>query len=250
MKRYCQAGLLLTCLLTVAAAQDDLPGTARVTPRIDVELQPVPVLVPEHFDHLPAGLSLNLPPGFSVRMYAAFESVGRPRFMAFDDDGVLHVTNMDDEQIVALPDRDGDGFADEAIVVAEGFSRPHSLAFFDGDLYVGDRPQIVRLRDLDGDGIYEEREVFAGGIPSSGSHSTRTLVIDEAGGKIYLSVGWPCDLCRNQQSERGAILQFNLDGSGRRVFANGVRNVVGMALHPVTGGPGAGAYGADGHPLL
>ena len=233
MKRYCQAALLLTWLLTAAGAQD--AGTAHVTPRVDLELQPVPVLVPEHFDHLPPGLSLNLPPGFSVRMYAAFESVDRPRFMAFDDDGVLHVANMNDRQIVALPDRDGDGFADEAIVVAEGFSRPHSLAFFAGDLYVGDRPQILRLRDLDEDGIYEEREVFAGGIPSSGSHSTRTLIIDEAGGKVYLSVGWPCDLCRNPQAERGAILQFNLDGSGRRVFASGVRNVVGMALHPVTG---------------
>jgi glucose/arabinose dehydrogenase len=235
MKRYCQAGLLLICIMTAATAQEDPAETVRLTPRIDIELQPVPVLVPEHFDHLPAGLSLNLPPGFSARMYAAFESVRRPRFMAFDDEGVLHVTNMNDDEIVALPDHDGDGFADEAIVVAEGFVRPHSLAFFGGDLYVGDRPEIVRLRDLDGDGVYEEREVFAGDIPSSGAHSTRTLVIDEAGGKMYLSVGWPCDLCRNRDTERGAILQFNLDGSGRRVFANGVRNVVGMALHPATG---------------
>ncbi len=234
MKFHCQAGLLLAYFLT-AAAQEPLPGTAHVTPRVDVELQPVPVLVPDHFAHLPAGLSLNLPPGFSARMYAAFESVDRPRFMAFDDKGVLHVANMDDKQIVALPDRDGDGFADEAIVVAERFSRPHSLAFFDGDLYVGDRPEIVRLRDLDGDGVYEQRETFAADIPSSGSHSTRTLVIDEQRGKMYLSVGWPCDLCRNRESERGSILQFNLDGSGRRVFATGVRNVIGMALHPVTG---------------
>ena len=87
MKYYCQAGLLLAYFLT-AAAQEPLPGTAHVTPRVDVELQPVPVLVPDHFAHLPAGLSLNLPPGFSARMYAAFESVDRPRFMAFDDKGV------------------------------------------------------------------------------------------------------------------------------------------------------------------
>ena len=52
---------------------------------------------------------------------------------------------------------------------------------------------------------------------------------------MYLSVGWPCDVCRHNDSERGSILQFNLDGSGRRVFASGVRNVVGMAVHPVTG---------------
>jgi len=234
MKYSCQAGLLFAWFLPIAA-EEPLPGTAHLTPRVDIELQSVPVLVPDHFDHLPAGLNLNLPPGFSVRMYAAFESVDRPRFMAFDDKEVLHVANMNDKQIVALPDRDGDGFADQAVVVAEGFSRPHSLAFFDGDLYVGDRNRIVRLRDVDGDGVYEQRETFAADIPSSGSHSTRTLVIDERGGKMYLSVGWPCDLCRNRDSERGSILQFNLDGSGRRVFATGVRNVVGMALHPVTG---------------
>ena len=230
-------GLFIALLFStaIAGAEDYPPGTFRITPRFELELQPVPVLVPDHFDHLPEGLSLNLPPGFSARMYASFPSVDRPRFMAFDDEGVLHVANMDDDQIVALPDHDGDGFADEAIVVARSFSRPHSIAFFNGDLYVGDRPEIVRLQDLDDDGIYEKREQFAGDIPASGSHSTRTLVIDEAGEKMYLSVGWPCDVCRNNDSERGSILQFNLDGSGRRIFASGVRNVVGMAVHPVTG---------------
>ena len=224
------------CLAAGAAAQSDYPpGTFRLTPRTHVDLQPVRVHVPPQFDRLPPDLSVNLPPGFTASVFAAFDSVDRPRFMAFDSNGVLHVANMDDEQIIAFPDRDGDGVADEAIVAADGFSRPHSIVFHDGALYVGDRPQILRLRDLDGDLVYEEREVLVDGIPSSGSHSTRTLVIDEQRGKMYLGVGWPCDLCRRNDAERGSILEFNIDGSGRRVFATGVRNVLGMALHPVTG---------------
>jgi glucose/arabinose dehydrogenase len=34
--------------------------------------------------------------------------------------------------------------------------------------------------------------------------------------------------------EWGSVLQFNLDGSGRRIYARGMRNTVGLTLHPVT----------------
>ncbi|MBT4096374.1 MAG: T9SS type A sorting domain-containing protein [Gemmatimonadetes bacterium] len=227
--------VLLLLGVAVSAQEDYPPGTFRLTPRIDLGLQPVRVHVPPQFDHLPQDLTLNLPPGFRASVFASFENFNRPRFMAFDDEGVLHVANMDNDEILALPDRDGDGAADESIVVATNFDRPHSVQFYNGDLYVGDRPRILRYSDLDGDGIFEERSIFADDIPSTGSHSTRTLVIDEPGGKMYLGVGWPCDLCRNRGAERGSVLQFNLDGSGRRVYATGVRNLIGMDIHPVTG---------------
>ena len=110
--------------------------------------------------------------------------------------------------------------------------------------------QVVRLFDRDGDGIYsDDREVFIADIPWEGGHDTRTIVFDEIEEKLYLSVGSPCDLCRQEPGaqlnylsepavpyspERGTILQFAADGSGRRVFATGVRNVIGLAMHPVT----------------
>lgn len=236
-QRRTAVAVLAALLVGSAASGQDAypPGTFQLTPRMDLGLQPVRVQIPPQFDHLPQDLTLNLPPGFTASVYAAFESFDAPRFMAFDDNGVLHVANMGADEIMALPDRDGDGVADEAIVVATNFQRPQSVQFFDGDLYVGDSPRILRYRDQDGDGIYEEREIFVDNIPSDGWHSTRTLVIDEPGGKMYLGVGWPCDMCRNEGPERGSILQFNLDGSGRRVFASGVRNVIGMAIHPATG---------------
>jgi len=226
-------------LVTIAAnnpayAQEDYPpGTFQLTPEIDLGLRPVPVIVPEKFSDLPDDLSLNLPPGFSARVFAEYD-FSRPRFMAFDANGVLHLADMGADEIVALPDRDGDGVADEKIVVAEGFDRAHSLAFYKGQMYVADRGRVILFSDNDGDGIFEEREDFARNIPRDGSHSTRTIVIDETNEKIYVSVGWPCDFCATNESERGSILEFNTDGSGRRVFASGVRNVVGMDLHPVT----------------
>jgi glucose/arabinose dehydrogenase len=141
---------------------------------------------------------------------------------------------MNNRRIVALPDRDKNGVADELVVVATGFKRAHSLAFLGNFMYVADRDRIFRYEDVEGDGSYQDRVIFADDIPSTGSHSTRTIVIDKFNDKIYLSVGWPCDMCRNDEPERGVILEFNTDGSGRRIFASGVRNVVGMDLHPET----------------
>jgi glucose/arabinose dehydrogenase len=221
-----------------------------LTPRLDLSLQSVEVEVPAQFrDQVPEGLTVNVPPGFKVSVFAAGPIFNKPRLMAFDDNGVLHVGNMRRGQIVALPDRDGDGIADEQIVSLTGFVEGHSLAFYKGDLYVGDENRIERARDNDGDLVYEQREHFITGIPWEGWHDTRTIVFDEINEKLYVSVGSACDLCReepglqvvgntNQQvsfsPERGTILEFNADGTGRRIFATGVRNVIGMAMHPVS----------------
>ena len=219
------------------------PGT--LVPSVDLGLRPSPVQVPELFVRVPEDLSLNLPPGFSASVFAA--GFSWPRFMAFDKNDVMHIADTGFGRIYALPDRDKDGVVDESIVAAEDFELAHSLAFYQGDLYVADTHQVVKLSDPDGDLIYEEREVLIDEIPSAAWHTTRTIVIDAEQKKIYLSVGSPCDLCRSSSPvaggsteplppnpEWGSILQFNIDGSERRLFATGVRNAVGLTLHPLT----------------
>ena len=229
--------VLASLVLTLVAAgslpgeEGYAPGTLQLTPRVDLQLQPVPVHVPERFTGLPRDLVLNLPPGFSASVFAAY-GFERPRFMAVGPDGVLHVADMGAGTIVALPDRDGDGVADEAIVAAGRFERAHSLAFYKGAMYVAETHRVMRLTDGDGDGIYEDREILVPSLPKGGWHSTRTIVFDEDRGHFYVGVGWPCDMCRHSDPERGTVLRFNADGSGRRVFASGIRNPIGMALHP------------------
>lgn len=232
-------------------AQEDPypPGTVQMTPEIDLNLESVPLIVPEKFKGLVSeNLSLNLPPGFSVKVFAVAGLQG-PRMMAFNKDGILHVANMkaggadeftprgnSSSQIVALPDRDNDGVADTVIVAAGQLRWANSLAFYKDDMYVADTHQIVKFTDADGDLVYESRKIFADNIPTAGSpHITRTIVIDEAKGIFYLSVGSSCDVCRESDPERATVLQFNADGTGRRVFATGLRNAIGLDIHPVTG---------------
>ena len=239
---------LIFGLIGSTTRADEYPAGTLV-PEVDLGLQSVAVKVPERFrDAVPGDLMLNLPPGFSPSVFAV-EGLHKPRFMAFDDNGVLHVANMGAREILALPDRDGDGVADEPVVALSDLEEIHSLVFYRGDLYAAEEHQIVRARDKDGDLVYEEREIFIADIPWEGWHDTRTLVVDEVNEKMYLSVGSPCDLCRMEEGfqvdglstelvpqhpERGTIVQFNTDGSDRRVFATGIRDVIGMDLHPVT----------------
>ena len=242
---------LVSLLACGAYAQDEdfgyPPGT--LTPNIDLGLQVVPVDVPAKYRGIVAeGLTVNLPPGFSASIFAA--GLRGPRDMEVSPDGVLHVALPGTGQIVALPDRDGDGVADEHIVVLDNLRVSDSVVFNKGDMYVGERHQVIRATDADGDGIYEDREVFIADLPWEGWHSSKTIIFDEPNEKLYVGVPSPCDLCRmepgNQfagpsttetvpyRPERGTVLQFNADGTGQRIFATGVRNVVGMDLHPLT----------------
>lgn len=226
----------------IASADDVAPGTIFVSPTEDLSLQGEPVRGMED-------RTLRVPAGFHVRAFAT--DVGKARLMAWGPDSVLHVASMSTNRgsqwspdpdttsrVLALPDRDHDGRADEVIVAADGFLWPNDVAFFRGAMYVADTHRIVRLHDNDGDGYYEEREVFIDNLASFSpgiSHVTHSLVFDEARGILFVHQGSSCDLCREDNTERATITAFDLDGSNRRVWATGLRNAIGYDLHPVTG---------------
>ena len=272
-KSILAGALLALVVVTNAPAQppqlaDPEAGQVFLTPQIDLDLGPVPLVVPERYaETAPAERELMVAPGFAVNVFAAGAPLEGPRFMALDPEGVLHVANMkaggagqfnppnDDNivppademtgQIIALPDRDGDGVADTALVVVEHLWWANNFQFYNGELYVGDRHAVRRFVDADGDGVYEtEREPLAL-LPPAKQHRTRTIVFDEQNDKLYVSVGSTCDICREEDPERAAILEFNADGTGRRIFATGLRNAVGLALHPVTNQLWATSNGHD-----
>jgi glucose/arabinose dehydrogenase len=49
-----------------------------------------------------------------------------------------------------------------------------------------------------------------------------------------VSVGSSCNICVEANPERATVLRFNEDGSGKRIFASGLRNAVGLAVNPST----------------
>ena len=180
----------------------------------------------------PAGLNLQLPPGFRVSLFA--QDLGQARFMAFDPRGRLMVCDMEGGRVLTLPDANRDGRADRLVVFAAGLPLPHSVAWRQGRAYLAGDGQVIELTDADGDGSAEARRVLIDGLPSQGGHITRTIAFGPDD-KLYLSIGSSSNLTPETDRRRAAVLRFNADGSGQEIFATGLRNSVGLAFHPDTG---------------
>ena len=175
---------------------------------------------------------INLPPGFGVSMFTAV--LRDPRMMALGPDGELYVAERGAGRIVRLPDRDGDGVADDVEVVAIDLKAPSSIAFYeDGSLYVGETTRILRLSAPDEDGFFQEREVIVDGLPSGG-HNTRTVLFGPDWSALFVSVGSSCNVCTEEDERRATVVRYNPDGSGEEIFARGLRNAVGITFRPGT----------------
>jgi glucose/arabinose dehydrogenase len=175
---------------------------------------------------------VQLPPGFQVEIFA--RDLNGPRFIAFSPDGVLYVADRGNKRIVALPDEDSDGQADSVRVFADDIESPHSLVFHENALFVGVPSGVIRLQDRDGDGISDEREILIDDYPTNG-HSTRTVIF-LPDGRMAVSVGSSCNVCEEADPRRAAVVIYEgPQATGERIFASGLRNAVGLAIHPETG---------------
>lgn len=156
------------------------------------------------------------------------------RMMAFSPDwwpaggGILYATEQKPGRILAFPDRDGDGVADEVVIVVAGLINPHGIAFFDNALWIATETRVLRYHDFDGDLIPERFDTVINGLPGGGNHKTRTIAFDQQG-RLYVSVGSGCNVCE-EDARRGAVLRFNRDGSNEEIFASGTRNAVGITF--------------------
>ena len=177
------------------------------------------------------GPKLKVPPGFAIDVFA--DKVGSVRFMAVDPAGTLLVSEPSAGRVLALPDKNGDGKADRVQVVVTGLDQPHGLAFREGALYVAETGRVQRFA-YDPAAMKATQPTLLTRLPSGGGHWTRTVVFGPDG-LMYVSVGSSCNVCRESDPRRAAVLRFNADGSGEQIFASGMRNAVGLAFHPGSG---------------
>ncbi|HEV8532606.1 MAG TPA: sorbosone dehydrogenase family protein [Methylomirabilota bacterium] len=175
--------------------------------------------------------SVSLPPGFHLEVFAS--DLGGPRFMTLDPAGTLLVSVPSRGRVVALPDKNGHGKLDAVVTVAEGLTQPHGLAFKDGQLYVAETGQVVRFHYDSATMKASQPIVVVPSLPTGG-HWTRTIAFGPDG-RLYVSIGSSCNICRESDSRRAAIMRYRPDGSGGVLFASGLRNAVGIAFHPSTG---------------
>jgi len=181
-----------------------------------------------------AGLPLDkikLPTGFFISVFAEVENA---RSLAISPNGTIFVGNKDEDKVYAVKDTDGDGKADKKWIIAKGLNMPNGVAFRDGDLYVAEVSRIHKFAGieskLDNPG---NSQIINDKYPTEAHHGWKYIAFGPDG-KLYVPVGAPCNICESKDPVYASITRMNADGSGREVFANGVRNSVGFAWHPVT----------------
>jgi glucose/arabinose dehydrogenase len=179
----------------------------------------------------PADARFHLPPGFRISVYAS--GFDNPRNMLLAPNGDVIVAEPGGGKITILRDANHDGVAEQRSTFAKGLESPFGLALHGGFLYVGNENAVVRF-------AYRPGQLVASGPPQTiaplpaGGHSTRGLLVSRDGTKLYVSVGSDSNVSA-EGPPRAAILIMNFDGSGRRTFASGLRNPIGMALEPSSG---------------
>ena len=171
---------------------------------------------------------LKLPDGFHISVFAQADSA---RMMVFSPGGVLLVSEPDEGRVVALPDPKHVGRAERTAVVVDKLTEPHGLAFYQGKLYVAENNR-VRSYDWDEANLRASNPKQLADLPGRGGHSTRTVIFH--GGKMYVSAGSSCNVCFETDTRRAAVMEFNPDGTGMKIFAKGLRNAVGLAVNPKT----------------
>jgi glucose/arabinose dehydrogenase len=183
---------------------------------------------------------LKAPPGFHISVFS--ENIDGARMIVFSPGGVLLVSESAQGKVVALPDSKHAGKAERTANVLSGLNEPHGLAFYEGKLYVAENDKVRRY-DWDEANLRASNPKALADLPTGGGHSTRSLLFH--GGKMYVSAGSSCNVCIEKDPRRAAVMEFNPDGSGQKVFAKGLRNAVGLAVNPKTGTVWATVNGRD-----
>lgn len=178
---------------------------------------------------------IKLPPGFHISIFA--DSVNDARSLALGDKGTVFVGNRSGKKVYALVDQDNDGVADRKYTLVQGMNMPNGVAFYKGALYIAEMDKVWRLDNIEANLAKPPKPVLVSrNFPSEGHHGWKYIAFGPDG-KLYVPVGAPCNICKDNERDKrfASITRMNPDGTEFEVYANGIRNTVGFAWHPVSG---------------
>jgi glucose/arabinose dehydrogenase len=174
---------------------------------------------------------IKLPPGFEITVYA--EGVENARQLALGDHGTVFAGSRKAGKVHAVQDSNGDFKADRVFLIDEDLNMPSGLEFKFGSLYVAALDRILRYDDIESWLDQPPKpELVSGAFPDKTHHGWKYLRFGPDS-KLYVPVGAPCNICN--EDGFGQIRRLFADGSGDEVYAEGVRNSVGLAFHPDSG---------------
>ena len=181
---------------------------------------------------------LDAPEGFKISIYA--DGLESPRQITETNDGYIIVGSKNGKNVYALQDLDGDGYAENKILLAKDLQNPTGVVVYEGDLYFSEIDKIWRITDIDGwlmlNNIDKlpKKEVYMDDLPSETWHGYKYIDFGPDG-NLYIPIGVPCNICLEPQTKdkRFAAIHKYVDGKLVTV-ASGVRNSVGFDWHPKT----------------
>ena len=218
-----------------------------------------PKVVPE-----PTNALLSVPAGFTVEKFA--NGLTNPRLMRTAPNGDIFIAETGRDRIRIIRTTDGAPAPAVNQIFVEGLNRPFGISFYPpGDnpqwIYVANNNSVVRF-------AYRNGDLKSTGVPevivpklseTTGGHSTRDVVFSADGKRMFISVGSGSNVAEDMgkktpeeirtweaengvgaawgtETHRASILVTDPEGhEPLHPFANGIRNGVGLAVHPETG---------------
>lgn len=204
----------------------------------------------------------SAPDGFKVSMFA--NGFDNPRWMCVTPSGDVLVAESNSEHsfvekiggaiigasksnnlsksanvITILRDADNDGLFEKRDTFLAELSQPFGMLFLGDWFYVANTNALWRYHYKKGDlrisGLGEKITDLPAGEKQR--HWTRNIILNRDSTKIYISIGSASDHAENgidKEILRGTILEIKPDGSGKKIYASGLRNPVGMDWAPET----------------
>jgi glucose/arabinose dehydrogenase len=144
-------------------------------------------------------------------------------------------------RITLFRDNDKDGVYESKHSYLANLNQPFGMLVLNNYFYVANTDEVLRFpyneKDTTNTGKFEKIT----DLPSGGynNHWTRNIIASQDGKKIYITVGSESNVAERPEGiksefERANILEINPDGSGRRIYASGLRNPNGMDWAPGT----------------
>ena len=186
-----------------------------------------PALAPATDDNVG---QLKVPAGFTVKKFA--EDLGKPRILAVSSAGNVYFSDREAGIVVMLKDSDGDGVSDSKQTVAT-IKQAHGLAIKNSTMYITGVKEVYTA-SIAADGTLSQPVMIISDLPDGGQHPNRTIDIGPDG-LLYISVGSTCNSCPEPNPMSATLVRANADGTGKKVFAKGLRNTIGFGWHPVSG---------------
>lgn len=214
----------------------------------------------------PAGTLPQAPAGFLVGLFA--DGLVQPRVIRVAPNGDIFVVESQPGRIRVFRGISADGKPHESSVFTTGLHEPYGMVFYprgrdpqwlyvantdsvvryaykNGDLKAQGKPEVV-IADLPSSRPRDEIAVHAydlaiaaGKTPPDHGHWTRDLALSLDGRQLFVGVGSASNLDdpedHPRETHRADILEYTPEGKFVRIYASGIRNPSGIAVHPATG---------------